>query len=146
VFKPLSDHAMGQFGLASVLILHTALIAVALPLLSKSPLPSESPTEFDISSSRSRIDSLNLTFSTISDAAFVSVGAEKGSAPWGDVLGTLKATAVLIRTPTLPADTYAPTRLSVLLSLPLHESGPRDMLAFLYSDDGSSDHNPGVKV
>jgi hypothetical protein len=127
------------------------LLAVSSVSPSQSPTPSKRPGTFPsqttICSTRTAIDSGNLAI--ISDAQFIAIGAEKGVQPWGNILGTLKATAVLIRAPPSTVDAvFRPTRVDVLLFRRPYQQRNHvtDLFISLYSDDGSVSHNPGQKV
>ena len=106
-----------------------------------------------LASSRDSIDANNLTALAVTDAGpdLVSVGAED---PYQTGTGTLVATAVLVKTPVLPAGVssnagYAPTRVDVLLFvraiIPLRSS-IADFYVTLYSDDGTATHNPSQQM
>jgi hypothetical protein len=120
------------------------------PSASKSHDPIIAPVGTTISSSRFGIDRFNLTFSQASDNDFVSIGAEQGATtPNGNAFGTLKATAVLIRSPASPVNgPYKPTRVDVLLYKRAftRRNFVTDFYVTLYSDDGTSEHNPAGQV
>jgi hypothetical protein len=77
-----------------------------------------------------------------SDQSLVSVGARD---EFGDSIGSLAATAVLIRSPA-NADgmPYVPTRIDFLLQIAATQTiVMSDYAVALYSDDNSTDHYPG---
>jgi hypothetical protein len=103
-----------------------------------------------ISASRFWIDANNLTFSFSSDEDLASVGAADD---FGDGLGSLKATAVLILTGTDASSPYnpmqyVPLRCDFLLYRKPFQTrvGITDFQLTLFSDDGTSTHNPDQQV
>jgi hypothetical protein len=109
--------------------------------------PSSVPFPTTVSQTRFTIDFFNLTYSRASDAVTASVGAVN---KYGDSIGSLVATAVLVKSPTNVVWNYRPTRVDVLFhalsAQPSRPSGISDFLLTLYSDDGSSEHNPAFQV
>lgn len=71
---------------------------------------------------------------------------------YGDGIGSLSTTAVLIKTPATqsgqPAWTYRPSRVDVLLFLVAGQSRRTvvDFFLTLYADDGSAARSPGIQV
>ncbi len=112
-------------------------------------LQAPSPTAFatTISSSRFTIDRFNLTFTLASDEPLVSIGA---SDDYNDGLGSLKTTAVLVKTGSHPTITspFIPTRCDFLLYRLSKQSRETitDFTLTLFTDDGTSTHNPLAQV
>jgi hypothetical protein len=102
-------------------------------------------------STRNTIDRSALANSPISDATLASVGALDA---FGDGLGSLVTTAVLVGMPLNPVGSnstfrYQITRIDILLYVVSQASNrlnPSDLAVSLYADDASATHNPGVKV
>jgi hypothetical protein len=135
--------------LACVTAICLAWAGTAFAQASASPSPSPLATAFPttIAQTRFTVDANNLTWALRSDSSTASVGAIDN---FGDSIGSLVATAVLIKSPSNTAWNYRPTRVDVLFAAkapqPSRPVGMSDFLLTLYSDDGSTDHNPGVQV
>lgn len=119
--------------------------------MTRTPTPTATPNPTTISTTRYTIDRFNLTFALQSDAALVSVGALPLF--FGDAVGSLVATAVLIKScanpPDFPDLIYRPSRIDLLMSsrdLQPGRAGISDFFVTLYADDGSDEHNPSVQV
>jgi hypothetical protein len=119
---------------------------------SRTPTGTNTPFPTTISTSRFIIDRFNLTFARVSDQPGASVGAID---PYNNNVGSLISTAVLIKSAdNLPGDPvdwlYRPTRVDLLMywktAQPTRPSGISDFYVTLYSDDNTTEHNPGVQV
>jgi hypothetical protein len=147
--------ALSSFPLGSAAVSHAnPLLRLTNGPSSSSPAPralvsAPSPTAFatTISTSRFWIDHFNLTYSLTSDEPLVSVGA---SDDYGDGLGSLKATAVCFKTGANINNTspFLPTAVHFLLyKTPLQErTDITDFSLTLFSDDGTTSHNPYQQV
>jgi hypothetical protein len=112
------------------------------------PSPTAYATAF--ATTRRTVDFNNLTFSLLSDEPVTSIGAADD---FGDGLGSLKATAILFKTALYtqsPPSTspYVAARCDFLLyKRPLTSRiFITDLTLTLFSDDGSSTHNPLAPV
>jgi hypothetical protein len=136
-------------GAVLALMFYSASSQSATRTPSRIPRPSGYPSQTTICSSRRAIDNASIT-TPATDAQFVSIGAEMGTIPWGDIHGTMKATAVLIRTPPSPAEgaLFGVTRIDVFLFRRPYQQRNHvtELFLSLYSDDGSTIHNPREKV
>lgn len=94
-----------------------------------------------ISSTRSTVDAFNLSYAVFSDESLASVGARDD---YGDGVGTLVATGVLLQAPAaLPGQlawTYALARIDLLLAITAgqNRSGVADFFVSLYADSGDA--------
>ena len=117
--------------------------------MSRTATGTNTPYPTTISATRYWIDVFNLTFTIVSDRPYVSVGARDD---YGDGIGNLVSTAVLIKTPANrigdPNWAYRPTRVDLLMYGNPNQAtrSINDFFVTLFSDDGSDVHNPSEQL
>ena len=116
---------------------------------SKTGSKSGTPRPTTIATTRFSFDRFNLTFARNTDASDVSTGCVD---MFNDNLGTFVTTAVLFRTAPprsgQPSWTYRTARVDLLLYVKPGQTRTSisDFSLNLYKDDGSAEHNPGVRL
>jgi hypothetical protein len=148
----LATYAMGPVKAIALFLavsyFHSTFAELSPRLLQGPPSPTAYATAF--ATTRRTVDFNNLTFSLVSEETLASIGAADD---FGDGLGTLKATAILFKTAVYTQDLniispYVAARCDFLLFKRSLTSriNIRDLTLTLFSDDGSSTHNPLAPV